>query len=289
MRTRFLNKLTNDEVEQYLQRNDLIFVPVGTIETHGGLPLDSETILAEAICERLAEQADGLSLCGLGYFYAGATMTGRGTIQISTQAGAAYLGKIAASLLRQGFHRQVYITFHGPSLLTVGPMVRDFFEKTKVPLLYIDASNLTNRWHGGEPLMTNNIDHTALFMAAYKQLGQLELCPLNVPESPSQHYREDDSMIVGGSIDFMKPMSSRGIHSASCGYYFGNAYEHGSTCAMRTPEEREALAERGAAIIDKIVERINIVEVVDVLRQTDRFIQDDVLAKYGDWMYDPLF
>lgn len=289
MRTRYLIKLTNDEVEQYLRRNDLIFIPVGTTETHGGLPLDSETILAEAICERLAEQADGLTLSGLGYFYAGATMTGRGTIQISTRSGADYLGKLAASLLRQGFRRQVYVTFHGPSLLTVGPMVRDFFEKTKVPLLYIDASHLSNRWAGGEPLLTSSYDHTALFMAAYKQRGQLELCPLNVPESPSQHYSDNASLIVGGSVDFMKPMSSRGIHSASYGYYFGHAYEHGSTHPMRTPEEREEMAERGAQIIDKIVERINIVEVVDVLRQTDQFIQEDILKKYGDWMYDPLF
>lgn len=35
MRTRFLSKLTNGEVEEYLQRNDLIFVPVGVTETHG--------------------------------------------------------------------------------------------------------------------------------------------------------------------------------------------------------------------------------------------------------------
>ena len=36
MRTRLLIGLTNTEIEQYLKRNDVIFVPVGTVEPHGG-------------------------------------------------------------------------------------------------------------------------------------------------------------------------------------------------------------------------------------------------------------
>ena len=43
MRTRILPRMLNDEVEEYLSRNDIIIVPVGTVEMHGGFPLDSET------------------------------------------------------------------------------------------------------------------------------------------------------------------------------------------------------------------------------------------------------
>lgn len=32
MRTRLMTQLTNFEVEQYLEHNDLIFIPVGTVE-----------------------------------------------------------------------------------------------------------------------------------------------------------------------------------------------------------------------------------------------------------------
>ena len=48
MRTRFLPKLLNSEVEDYLKENDIIIVPVGTVEMHGGFPLDSETVVSEA-------------------------------------------------------------------------------------------------------------------------------------------------------------------------------------------------------------------------------------------------
>jgi hypothetical protein len=33
--------MTNTEIEQYLKRNDVIFVPVGTIEPHAEIPIDA--------------------------------------------------------------------------------------------------------------------------------------------------------------------------------------------------------------------------------------------------------
>lgn len=87
LRTRFLPKLLNSEVDEYLKSNDIIIVPVGTVEMHGGLPLDSETVISEAFALKMAEACDGLVLTGLPYFYAGATASGRGTVQVSVRPG----------------------------------------------------------------------------------------------------------------------------------------------------------------------------------------------------------
>ena len=87
MRTRILSKMLNSEVEEYLNRNDIIFVPVGTTESHGGFPLDSETVLGEAIALKMAEACDGLVLTNLPYFYPGATSVARGTVQMSIRTG----------------------------------------------------------------------------------------------------------------------------------------------------------------------------------------------------------
>ena len=54
MRTRILGKMLNTEVQEYLNRNDIIIVPVGTTEMHGGFPLDCETVISEAYCLRMA-------------------------------------------------------------------------------------------------------------------------------------------------------------------------------------------------------------------------------------------
>jgi len=60
MRTRILGKMRNSEVQDYLQRNDIIIVPVGTTEMHGGFPLDCETVISEAYAPKMAEACDGL-------------------------------------------------------------------------------------------------------------------------------------------------------------------------------------------------------------------------------------
>ena len=57
MRTRILPRMLNDEVEEYLSRNDIIIVPVGTVEMHGGFPLDSETTISEAFALEMADIA----------------------------------------------------------------------------------------------------------------------------------------------------------------------------------------------------------------------------------------
>lgn len=42
MRTRILPRMLNDEAETYLTRNDVIIVPVGTVELHGDCPLTAK-------------------------------------------------------------------------------------------------------------------------------------------------------------------------------------------------------------------------------------------------------
>lgn len=69
MRTRILNKMTANEVENYLvQGGNTIFVAVGVVEMHGSLPLDVETVIPEAYAVTMAEKADGLALINLPYF-----------------------------------------------------------------------------------------------------------------------------------------------------------------------------------------------------------------------------
>ena len=58
MRTRFLPKLLNSEVEDYLKENDIIIVPVGTVEMAGGFPLESETVISEAYALKMAQACD---------------------------------------------------------------------------------------------------------------------------------------------------------------------------------------------------------------------------------------
>lgn len=257
MRTRILPKMLNSEVEEYLKENDIIIVPVGTIELHGGFPLDSETIISEAFALRMAEACNGLLLTGLPYFYAGATASGRGTVQVSVRQGIDYLSGIAHSLLRQGFKRQIYISFHGPALMTCSPMVRDFYDETGVPVLYMD---LTQQMFSSAKDLFRSIDSFhAITVGAYQALGRLEEIPLVTGYQHSQPQ----------SVERFNDLFQMAVQSGSAGYYFGDVKDHMSTPDIPDENRRKELADEGEELINAIVERMNMPHVTEQLRRLD--------------------
>ncbi|MDF2523069.1 MAG: hypothetical protein K0R31_710 [Clostridiales bacterium] len=278
MRTRFLPKMTNGEVEDYLQRNDLIFIPVGVVETHGSFPLDCETIISEAFAAKMAEAADGLVLNNLPYFYAGGTAIGRGTVQMSIKDGMNYLDKIAHSLLKQGFRRQIYLSLHGPASLTIEPMVRDFFDETKVPIIYIELMRTI-----GSKIKNFSFDNfNDLIIGGYSLLGKLDEIPLNVPESNSVSYSQEPELPE--QKEYKKAFSSIGFHSCTYGSYYAKPSHHGMTPLLRTPEERAARAEIGIKLINEIVGGIDIMEIAGAIRTLDNFTKDTILPQHETWL-----
>lgn len=270
MRTRILGKMLNSEVQDYLSRNDIIIVPVGTTEMHGGFPLDCETVISEAYCLRMAEACDGLVLTGLPYFYAGATASGRGTVQVTVRQGIDYLGAIARSLLRLGFKRQVYLSFHGPAHMTICPMIRDFYDETGVPALYMDCMMQVGK---NQDLLKNFMeDFHAVTVGAYKLMNRLE----DVPLVTGYHHTNPQSCAP------FQDLFSLGYQSAAVGYCFGENQDHMSTPDIPDVATRDAMAERGEAIINTMVERMNMPHVVDQLRKLEEYGHEN--EKKYPWM-----
>ena len=277
MRSRFLTKLTNGEIEDYLEQNDVIFIPVGVTETHGALPVDAETVLAEAIALKMAEAADGLVLHNLPYFFAGGTPTGRGTLQLSVKSGYEYLMEISKSLLKQGFRRQIYVTSHGPAYLYVSSMIRDFFSETKVPILYMDMITAPSTI---EDLSFSFMEKFhEMSIGAYKILNRLEDVPLNVPESNSVTY-DVNSMFEGMKENPATELGKYAQQSGAIGYYFDEARTHMTTPLLKSSEEREELAEEGIKAICEMVEKLDMPKIVETLRKADKYTQNVSLEKF---------
>lgn len=259
MRTRILPRLINDEVEEYLEKNDIIIVPVGTVELHGGFPLDSETVISEAIALKMAEKVDGLVLTGLPYFYAGATATGRGTVEVSVRTGIDYLYEIAESLLRQGFKRQIYISFHGPAHITVSPVVRDFMDRYGTPILYLDLT--MQMFKNAKDIFKNIDDFHAITVGAYDIMGRLD--DIIITDKYEHH---DESSVKRFSV-----LSGLAYESGAAGYYFGEKKDHMSTTKITSIEMRKEFAERGKTLIDTLVEKMDMQKVVDDLKDLESF------------------
>ena len=281
MRSRLLSTLNNKEVEEYLDRNDIIIVPVGTVEMHGGLPLDCETVVSEGIAVKMAETVDGLVLPHLPYFYAGATATGRGTTQVSVRQGIDYLGAIARSLLRQGFKRQIYISMHGPAHMTCSPMVRDFFDETGVPILYMDMTQ--HMMGSAQHLMSAAELHPegaagfmkmfdSMILGGYDIMGRLDDVPL-----VTEFYHEDPQSVAQFQVLF-----DQAYQSGSMGYCFGKETDHMSTTKIETPEIRQQMADDGKKMIDALVADMDLPTIVQKLAEMHEF--EDKLAEERPWI-----
>ena len=259
MRTRILGKMLNREVQEYLERNDIIIIPVGTTEMHGGFPLDCETVISEAYCLRMAEACDGLVLTGLPYFYAGATASGRGTVQVSIRQGIDYLGAIARSLLRLGFKRQIYLSFHGPAHMTICPMIRDFYDETGVPILYMDCMMQMGK---NRDLFTDFLnDFHAVTVGAYKVMNRID----DVPLVTGYQHSEPQSCAP------FQELFNLGYQSAAVGYCFGQPGDHMSTTDIPDIETRDKMAEKGEHIINTMVQRMEMPRVVEQLRALEQY------------------
>ena len=258
MRTRILGKMLNSEVQDYLQRNDIIIIPVGTTEMHGGFPLDCETVISEAYALKMAESCDGLVLTGLPYFYAGATASGRGTVQVSVRQGIDYLGAIARSLLRLGFKRQVYLSFHGPAHMTICPMVRDFYDETGVPILYMD---MMMQFGKNKDLFTSFNAFHDITVGAYKLMNRID----DVPLVTGYDHREPQSCAP------FNDLFGLGYQSAAVGYCFGENGDHMATPDIPDLDTRDKMADNGAKLICSMVERMDMPNVVDQLRKLEQY------------------
>ena len=260
MRTRILGKMLNSEVQEYLERNDIIIIPVGTTEIHGGFPLDCETVISEAYCLKMAEACDGLVLTGLPYFYSGATASGRGTVQVTVRQSIDYLGAIARSLLRLGFKRQVYLSFHGPAHITICPMIRDFYDETGVPALYMDCMMQFNKNMDLFSKVGFGAFHD-ITVGAYKIMNRLD----DVPLVTGYDHKNPQSCAP------FQDLFSLGYQSAAVGYCFGENGDHMATPDIPDIETRNAKAEVGADLICKMVERMNMPHVVEQLRKLEEY------------------
>ena len=258
MRTRILGKMLNSEVQDYLQRNDIIIVPVGTTEMHGGFPLDCETVISEAYALKMAESCDGLVLTGLPYFYAGATASGRGTVQVSIRQGIDYLSAIARSLLRLGFKRQVYISFHGPAHMTICPMIRDFYDETGVPILSLDAMMHMNKCRD---LFTSFSAFHDITVGAYKIMNRID----DVPLVTGYDHKNPQSCAP------FNDLFGLGYQSAAVGYCFGENGDHMATPDIPDLDTRDKMADNGAKLICGMVERMDMPHVVEQLRKLEAY------------------
>ena len=287
MRTRLLTSLTGYEVADYLKRSDVIFVPVGPTEVNGGNPTDVEYVIPLAYALKLAEKSDGLVLPYLSYFYPGSTTISPGTVMVTPEEGILYLKTVTRSLIRQGFKRVIFLTSHGPSGDTLGPLVREIFDQDHVPVVWMSTSVIESggreRSGVGRPAVPAMPTTPAGMAAAmdsrhyvtygsYQIVGRLEDMPINF--SVPKHEFEDDKGMAALSRHLVPGQSD-------VGRFYSDPSEHGGWPTAVTAEQRAEWGKKGEALIESQVNSYDVIGMLEALRQHDQFTRT-LEKKYGN-------
>jgi creatinine amidohydrolase len=276
LHTRDLTRLSQVQVADYLKRSDIVFIPVGAVETNGIMPSDRDYVSPLAYAVAMADELDALYMPGLIWSYPGTTMIASATVNISPSQGISFLRGLAQSLLHQGFRRQVYISSgQGPAPLTAGVLVREFFDEEHVPLLYIDMDTYLPK------LKLDPQARSKALYGAHYMTGRLIDLPLQ------GDYGEAESRAAGPVPDNtgLAGLNKLGYAgSLSLGSWVPDVMAHGSGTPPPLPAnaaEREEWGKQGQAQIIAIVKQMHLQEAMEDLKKHDEYTNEVLVPKFG--------
>lgn len=294
MRTRALNAMTNHEISGYLKRKDVIFVPVGTVETHNPYPVDCEYVMAEAWAKLFAEQFDCLYLPNLMYLSSGGTDSICGTVKMSMTDSMKYLYAVSRSLLEQGFRRQVYIPAHGPSTLLAHPVIHQLFDDTKVPMLLLEPHALFAAkgllppfqmdFTKGRKFKTysdgDGLGDHARMLGAYRIVGRLNDVPAGEEANVDGTLAEEGSVLNCWFPEHDILNECARVH-APAPFYYDHETQHAAGPLPETREELEREARLGETYMRDLVSRVDFNVHLDVLKRLQEHIRNKVVPVVG--------
>lgn len=280
MRTRKLTSMTNQEVEDYLARNNVIIIPCGPIEMHGLMPLEAEYILPLGWAIKMAEKADALVFPHFVFLYPGGTTSGKGTFYMSTLESSQLLMNICKQLVRQGFKRIYFVSGHGPASSTIRPVIRELYDEYGIPAM--ETSNIVR---DASAKVTGPIDKT--FYGLYKIAGQLEDIPLGVvlPGSarPMMPTPPEENAAPRGRGAAAAPAPTPTPLNMGMGNIYSYPSEHSwSPDQPLTEILRAQYAEEGVAQVEKIVANMDFGLSLQMMNDQIKRYNEELIPKFKE-------
>ena len=275
LHTRDMTRLSQIQVADHLKRSDIIFIPLGAVETNGIMPSDRDYVSPLGVAMAMAEELDALYMPGLIWSYPGTTLIAAATVNISPSQGATFLRELADSLLRQGFRRQVYISMgQGPAPLTAGLMVREFFDERHVPILYLDLDRYLPRLKLAPEVRGK------LLYGAHHIAGRI----IDIPLAGDYGVAESNPagpVPVNVGYEELGKLGYSG--SEALGSWVPDVMAHGGSSPVlpKTAAEREQWGKEGEAQLRAMVKQMSLKEAMDNLRKHDEFTNKVLIPKYG--------
>lgn len=144
----YFRNLTSPEIKEAVSAGTLLLLPLGQTEEHGNhLPVGTDTVIAERVCEEtaraLANSIPTLVLPPIEYGYSNQVMTKwPGTFTLPTRLVMDLIVEVCKSVIRMGFKKIVIVNTHGHHQHLAVTAAREIADVTGVDVAVLMPNNL---------------------------------------------------------------------------------------------------------------------------------------------------
>lgn len=207
--------LTYVDIQNYLKEKDAVMVPIASTEQHGPhLPLKTDTVTAEEVSRRIAEQIGVLYTPCIWTGYSPQHMSeagkGRGTITLRSSTLLDLIYDVARSLIHHGFNRILFINGHGSNIKVVDPVLRRLRYETGALISFIkpymenyeglmkglleNPPEETPGWHASELETSQMLAHDARAGTNYVRMDRAQKTLVHIPEFLPKTFEKHEGM-----------------------------------------------------------------------------------------------
>jgi creatinine amidohydrolase len=185
------------EAKEYLSKNSIAIVPVGSNEEHGPAnPLGTDHLIAKGIAEETAKRTGVLCLQVIPFGVSSHHKQFWGTVFISPEAFKKYVMDVCLSLRYYGIRKIVVVNGHGGNLATLTQLARELREEgifmsvfqwwTAAPKLLPNLFTAGERRHAGA-------EETSMNLALHQHLVNMDVV---VDEEPREHAAQAEGVTL---------------------------------------------------------------------------------------------
>jgi len=231
--------------------SSLAILPVGATEQHGEhLPLGTDTIMVEAICERAAVGLSGVAVAPAIPFGESHNHTAfPGTLTVALDTLKALVCDVGLSLFRSGFKVVFIVNGHGGNTQTLAAAALELRQRAAgVVASTMWTSMVENAWEGMESAIIWHADEseTSTMLSVAPELVRMDRAVDEIP-SPLPFFEFTEEALLNVKVDLGLPTTHALTRSGSIG------------------EPLLATAEKGEPVVEQTVRN---------LRRTIRELQE---------------
>ncbi len=212
----YFQQMNTKQLEERLEKDDIIIIPVGSTECHGAhSPFGEDTYLVTRMAELVAEKTGCTVAQPIWYGSHPYNHLGMpGTVIIPEDVFLANLRAVIAGLWNAGFRKQILLNGHGQEYV-IPTAIHQFEKRYRVPavLAFVNwptviVDYLKDKKHGGPfetPFKHACEVETSYAMALFPEFNNLD----NAVDTSGEPYIKGEHVDLGGDI-YQRPIPGHG-------------------------------------------------------------------------------